>query len=151
MAYRTIVVVGEGIRKEALAAAAITPGHLVQYDSAGKLKVHATAGGFAARLFAIEDDLQGNEIGDAYSSGNQVIAEALPPGAEVYAIIANGENIAKGDILVSAGDGTLKEADTDSSGTIVEQHPIAVALEAIDLSDSSAADPASSRCLVMIA
>jgi hypothetical protein len=139
-----------GPKKEALAAAGITPGMLLERDSNNKFKAHATAGGHAQSLFAVEDDLQSNEITTAYSTGNRVFARVFRPGDEVYALIANGENIAIGDKLVSNGDGYLKKRTEDSSGTIVEEYVVTYALEAVDLSDSSGADPATQRCLVEV-
>ncbi|OQX08805.1 MAG: hypothetical protein BWK76_23115, partial [Desulfobulbaceae bacterium A2] len=67
-----IVIKGTGIRYEALANAALTPGHLLYLLSTGKVAVHATAAGNAEKMFAVEDDLQGNDIDDAYSSGDLV-------------------------------------------------------------------------------
>ena len=147
MAYKTITIMGDGVRKERTANAAITPGQLIYILSTDKVAVHADAGGVAQRMFAVEDDLQGKEIGDAYSANNVCVYCVFRPGDEVYALIADGENIAIGDKLVSNGDGDLKEATLDSSG---EDHVLAIALEAIDLSDSSGADPASRRCRVEI-
>jgi len=152
MAYNTIAVISEGsVQKEALASGSITPGHLLEQTTAAAdtVKVHATAGGHAQSAFAVEDDLQGNTIDDAYASGKRVLYKVFRPGDEVYALIANGENISKDDMLMSAGDGTLKETTGDSSGTIVEPHIVGYAREACDMSDSSGADP-SGRCLVEI-
>ena len=150
MAYRTISIDTDARDKEGIASGAITPGHLLERTStADTVKVHATAGGKAQRLFAIEDEHQGKEIGDAYVSAQRTFFKTFQPGDRVYALIANGEAIAIGDWLVSAGDGTLKEADADSSGTLVEQDILGVAVMACDMSDSSLADP-SPRCIVEI-
>ena len=143
MATNTITLKGHGIRNEAIANAAITPGHLVELMSTGKVRVHATAGGAGVeRAFAIEDDLQGNDIADAYATGAIVQYNIFRPGDEVYALLANGETAVIGSKLESAGDGTLRVVDADTSaGTIAIQSQVAVALEAVDMSDSSAADP----------
>lgn len=142
---KTIILKGDGIRKERAAAAAITPGHLVEITSADKVQVHSTAGGLAQKAFAIEDDLQGNPISTAYSTGDRVQYEVMERGAEVNALIADGEAIAIGDKLVSAGDGTLKELTSEST----DESVVAIAVEACDMSGSSAADP-SPRCAVEI-
>lgn len=147
MAYRTISVETDQPTKECLADAAITPGHLLERTATG-VKVHATAGGRAQRIFAVEDDHQGNEINDDYTAANRVFFKNFLPGDVVNTLIADGENIAIGDWLVSNGDGNLKEASADSAA--LEEDEVAVALEALDLSDSSGADPASRRCLVEI-
>ena len=143
MANNTIIIKGLGVRNEAIANAAITPGHLVELMSTAKVRVHATAGGAGVeRAFAVEDDLQGNDIADAYSAGDMVQYNIMLPGDEVYALLANGENASIGSKLESAGDGTLRVVDTDTSvGTIAIQSQVAVALEAVDMSGSSGADP----------
>jgi hypothetical protein len=146
MAAKTIVLKGHGVRREAVANAAITPGHLVELMSTGKVKVHATSDGWGAKMFAVEDDLQGNSIDDAYSTGAMVQYNVMSPGDEVFAILKNGENAAIGDKLISAGDGTLKEASSEIDFDSI----IGIALEAVDMSGSSAVDPASARIKIMI-
>lgn len=149
MAIKNITVVGDPIVFEAAAAAAITPGHLVYVDSNGKLAVHATAGGTAVPMFALEDNLQGNGISDDYVATKQCFAGIYSPGMQVYAILYNGENAAIGSYLESQGDGTLRVVDTDASaGDVKIKSVIAVALEAVDMSGSSAVDP-SGRIRVM--
>lgn len=142
---KTIVLKGGGIKKERAAVAAITPGHLIEVTSADKVQVHSTAGGLAQKAFAVEDDLQGNTITDAYAAADRVQYMVLERGAEVNALIADGEAIAIGDKLVSAGDGTLKELTSEST----DESVVAIALEACDMSGSSGADP-SPRCAVEI-
>lgn len=145
--HKTITIKGDGVRKEAKCAGAITPGHLVELDStSGDVSVHSTAGGNAARAFAVEDDLQGKEISDVYADNSQLLYVLFQNGDEVNALIADGETIVIGDFLESAGDGTLRKHDTDSAGAV--EYPeaiVAVAMEAVDMSGSSGADP-SGRC-----
>ncbi len=128
--------------KEVNAAAPITPGHLIERTSAGKVQKHATQDGTAARIFALEDELQGKAIGDNYATDTPVQCWFPYPGDEVYALLANGENVSIGDKLTSNGDGTLKGQDVVASAA--EEAPnsvICVALEAVDMSGSSGADP----------
>ena len=94
---------------EYVANAAITPGHLIEVMSTGKVRVHANAGKDALPMFALEDELQGNGIDTAYAANNQVQCWFPYRGDQVYAILADGENVIIGDFLVSAGDGTLKK------------------------------------------
>lgn len=150
MAHRTISIKTlYSLLKEGKASGAITPGHMLERTStADTVKSHAVAGQMT-RLYAVEDELQGHEIGDAYTTANRVFFKAFLPGDEVYALIANGEDISIGDRLTSNGDGTLKKAAADSSGTVAEDEIAAIALEAVDMSDSSGADP-SGRCIVEI-
>jgi hypothetical protein len=122
---------GQGRHEEAVAAAAITPGQLIKLDIEGKVKIHESTGGYAEKAFALEDALQGHTIDDAYSSGNVVGYVVALPGDVVYAWLAAGENVMKGDQLHSNGDGHLGRV----SGSEI---PLAVALEACDLSDSAA-------------
>lgn len=145
MAKKTIALkhYGAVVRAEAIANAALTPGHLVELMSTGKVRKHATAGGSAVeKAFAVEDELQGKEIGDAYAINTLVQYDIFRPGDEVYARLANGENVAIGDKLESAGTGELRKVDADTSaGSIAVQSVVGVALEAVDMSGSSAVDP----------
>lgn len=144
------------IREEALANAAITPGHLIELMSTGKIKVHASAGGnVKGAFFALEDELQGREIGTAYTAGELVQYNHFRPGDRVNAILADGETVVIGDELMSAGDGTLKKyvAQQDVSADITTIAPnliVGIARTALDLSGSSAADPASARITCQI-
>ncbi|MHB0967980.1 MAG: hypothetical protein ACYC36_16190 [Bellilinea sp.] len=150
MANNTIIKKGTGIRKERTANAAITPGHLVEVMSTGKLRVHATAGSHAQKAFAVENDLIGDGITTAYAAAAQVQYEVMERGSEVYALLANGQNVAIGAPLESAGDGTLRAYTHDSNGLDTTNNIIGYALDAVDMSDSSAADP-SGRITVEIA
>ena len=150
MSNNTIVKKGTGIRKERTANASITPGHLVELMTTGKVRVHATAGGHAQKAFAVENDLIGAGITTAYAAAAQVQYEVMERGAEVYALLANGQNVAIGAALESAGDGTLRAYTPSSSGIDASNNVIAYALEAVDMSDSSAADP-SGRITVEVA
>lgn len=123
---KTISLKGEAILKEREANAAITPGHLVELMSTGKIRVHATIGGQAQKAFALENDLIGKGIDDAYAADDNVRYGVFTAGAEVYALLLSGETSAIGDFLESAGNGTLQV-----SSTPVEGSNVAIALEAI--------------------
>ena len=143
MAYRKVTLLGTPHVKEYTCNGAITPGHLCELNSSGQAIVHNSADAPAAKMFALEDDLQGAEIGTAYTTLNKGQFGLFRSGDEVAVLNANGENIAIGDLLVSNGDGTLKEYVLGAAPSAVEQPSsiVAVALEAIDLSGSSS-DPA---------
>lgn len=113
------------IRKERVAVGAFYPGHLVKLDSAGKALKHATAGGYAAKAFALENSPIGGDVADVYAIGQTAQIGIFHPGDEVYAWLAYGENVAKGDLLSSNGDGSLQKI----AGSEVA---IAVALEAVN-------------------
>jgi hypothetical protein len=130
---------GEFRWEEALAGGTITPGMLVALQSDGTVEVHADEGGYSERAFATENALVGETIDHDYASGENVFFALGAPGAEVYAFIQAGQTISIGEQLISAADGTLKAADDIDSGETLDQ-TIAVALEAIDLSDTSDVD-----------
>ena len=135
-APNTIHLKGEYKREEFLTAEAITPGHLCQaYNASGveKVKKHPTAKGFTEKMFAVEEALLGKVIGDAYASGDRVPVNIYQSGAEVYAWLKAGTNYVVGELLESAGDGTLQK----NSGT-ADLQTVANLLEATDLSASGA-------------
>ena len=126
-------------------AAAVTPGHLLELTSAGLVQKHATAGGnVLPPMFAVEDELQGRGIDTAFANSSKIQCWIPQRGDMVYALLADGQNVAIGDPLESAGDGTLQAhvADVDNSAdvtTIYGNAIIAIAVEAVDLSNSASA------------
>ena len=139
---RTIVLKGDPLQEERKASVAITPGMLCEIDSSGNVKPHATAGGDAYGLIAIENSLEGEEISDGYAIGDMVQLVTLRPGDEFYALVADTNNIAIGDKLCSNGDGYFKEytqaevASSGWTGYIYPQAIQAVALEARNMTSS---------------
>jgi hypothetical protein len=128
--------------EELVANAAITPGMLVEVMTTGKVRAHADQNGNAVPLFAMEDELQGKDITDAYAAGDRVQCWRPLPGDEVNALLVDGASVHIGDFLVSNGDGYLREFVGGDSGT-AEELPleiVAVAKEAIDRSGSSGED-----------
>ena len=130
---------GQFNREEQRAADTITPAMLVELDTNGEVVPHSTAGGYAERIFAEIDALQGNTLSDDYSDDDLVALNVEFPGSETQAWIAAGEDIDIGDMLISAGDGTLIENGSEGSGVTVRQI-IAVAREVQDLTGSGAVD-----------
>lgn len=96
------------IQSEDVATTAISPGMLVDLTPTGGVKYHGTADVSAVSRFAIEADVWGKTIDDAYAIGDTVVYAAVPSGSQVQAIIADGQTITRGDFLCSAGNGTLK-------------------------------------------
>ena len=129
------------IQFEAAAAAAITPGMLVEITSSGTVQAHSTAGGNQTPQFAIEDALQGKTIADAYEALEQVRVRIAQRGDEIYALLKNGETAVIGSLLESDGAGSLAVhvADGSAASNLTNQI-VGYALEALDLSDSSAID-----------
>lgn len=122
MARASIVLKGDFVRKEVEATEAITPGHQVSFAGA------KGAGG--RKAFALENDLIGRSISDAYASGETVQVGVFQPGAEIQALLAQGENVAVGAALEADGSGALQALST---GVL-----LAFALEAVDNSASGA-------------
>jgi hypothetical protein len=132
---KRIQLIGNGRQDEAIAAGAITPGHLLARDEDAAVVVHASAGSYAEKIVAIEDALQGRTIADAYASGERVTFVHCEPGDVLYMLLAAGEDADENEFLTSNGNGQLKVA------TSTDQRLFAV-VEAVsndDTGDSGAA------------
>jgi hypothetical protein len=105
----TVILRGEAfVVREDKGNAILSPGHLLEFNSStGRVQKHATSGGAAARLFALETDFQGGGVSTAYASGDRVVYADCPQGTIVWAFLASGQNVSRGAFLMSAGDGTL--------------------------------------------
>lgn len=93
------------------ASAAIPYGSLIE-KSSGSWRVHSTAAGHAAKVFALERDELGKDITDSYASGERVKAGYCKSGDRINAIIASGETVTEGQELESDGAGRLKVGTT---------------------------------------
>jgi hypothetical protein len=150
MAKKTIKLKAYGdIHNEYDANAAITPGMLIELMITNKVRAHSSAGNNALPMFALENDLQGNDIDDAYSEDDKVQCWIPRRGDEVFAILADGENVAIGQFGDSNGDGYLRrhvvEEETwavSEAGTVLVRplQIVCIFLEAKDLSGSSGAE-----------
>ena len=126
------------VQFEAIAHEAITPGSLVEVMSTGKVKKHATAQGNAIPYFVIEDAIMGKTIDDNVAQGDLARVMVAGRGDEVYAILNTSQTIVVGDLLASAGDGTLEKftaikCDSEASAGAVTTplQAVAMALEAV--------------------
>lgn len=131
---KTVDLSGDGVAQEAEALGTITPGMLIERATSGStfgVQAHSSQGETGNLHFAVEYDLTGRGISDDYSSGDQVKFKTFYPGAHVYALLADGENVSAGDHLVSDGAGAL-DART------VDEVIIAQALEDVDNSAGGA-------------
>lgn len=147
MAYNTVKVKKySDVVEELTAAGAITPGHLLELDSNGKVVVHNSAGQNVLPMFALENELESEDIDDAYATDDVVQVWVPYRGDIVYAILADGNDVAIGDYLESAGDGTLQKyaADVESAAsnepvdfTSYTNQIVGQAIEAKDTSGSS--------------
>lgn len=142
MAIKTILFKTAGeFRKEKVAAAGITPGMLIERTSADKVQVHSSAGQNAQRMFAVENDLEGKDIDHAYVADERCQFVVCRPGDEVFALLADGQNVSIGDWLESNGDGYLrKHTVAASAGEEYTECIVAQAISALDLSGGSSGE-----------
>lgn len=113
-----------------LTAVAVLPGCLVELTSTGAYQKHGTAKAAAApAMFVCEDELEGKSIADEIAASTRAQIWTPYRGDIVYGWLKDGENVAIGDKLESAGDGTFQKY---TNGVI-----IGTALEALDLSASA--------------
>ena len=133
MAYNTIKIKKySDVIEEYDAGAGITPGHFVELASTGKVVVNAAAGSYTLPMVALEDELQGKGITDAYVLNDKVQVWIPYRGDMVYALLAAGESVSIGD-----------EVYVDADGEVVAvgsalQNPVGVAVEAVDADSGSA-------------
>ena len=152
-AEKAVVVLGgdNANRIEYKGAGVITPGQLLEFDSSGDVKRHATAAGNQARIFALEDHTHGKDIDDNYADNVQIQTIHARSGDIINCLLKDGETAVIGSKVESAGDGDMQIHAADSGAApVVPESIVGTAKEALDLSDSSAADPASRRFLVQI-
>ena len=148
MAYNTVKIKKySDVIEEYEAAAALSPGMLVEpTPGAATIRKHATEGGNAIPMFALEDELQGKGLEDAYVAGDRVQVWIPGRGDVVYAQLEDEQNIAIGDFLESNGSGYLqKHVADESDSNIYPNQIIGQALEALDLSGLSAAGSSESQ------
>jgi hypothetical protein len=111
---------------ERAAAAAITPGMTLELTSANAVQKHATASGKFAFLIALEDELQGKGINDAYVAGDRVQVWVAGRGDVANLLLDDEQTIVIGDYLELGSAGRVRKY---TSGVA-----IGIAMEAKDLS-----------------
>lgn len=104
---------------EALMAAAILPGSLVQLDATGKIAVHSTAGGPGVALVLQHNYIGGGDIRDAVPSGDTGAAIMCEDSVDYYMRVKAGEVLLENEGLVSAGDGTLAKSSTPATDKVL--------------------------------
>lgn len=114
-------------------AATIRPGYLVQIDNVGgviRWKVAATdiAGPTAV---ALDQPELNKGVDDDYAANDLARVGMLQKGATAWMLIASGQNVEAGDLLGSAGGGTLKTGATVSLFTALENKPTVTTLTRI--------------------
>jgi hypothetical protein len=149
MAANTVVVKGNGIRKERLAGAAITPGHVLKLQSGNTVVPHNGAAETTSTWVAIENEIFGKDLNTAYATNDNVLIEVLVPGCEFYALIGAGAPaIVIGDILeIGTVAGTLRKVVASGSTPHTSRMSARFrALQAVNNSGGSS----SVRCLVEV-
>lgn len=107
--------IDQGFIKEAEAGGTISPGDLVDLNSSGQVVALSATADFTLRVAlpkVVVDSTTGNNVTVDYSSGENVRYVTLTPGMEFHGRLGANEDIAIGDALESAGDGTITEPGT---------------------------------------
>lgn len=143
MAYRTVHLNGTPRRVEGIAYnGSVYPGHLVELTSAAQdtYKLRATEGAAQLKAVAVEDDLQGAAIDTVYTANNRIQVNLYRSGDECVVRLQGATSITKGDKLMAGANGVVLKLTGDSSAVITEKSAIGIALETLDLSDSSSGE-----------
>lgn len=97
----------------------IRPGMLVErFDSGSgvaKYRKHATAGAATVAEFALDQPENNKGVDDDYAAGDLIQVGQGATGATFWALIGSGQNIAAGNRLESAGNGTLRVFGTGAA------------------------------------
>ena len=113
----TTILRGDAVTyREDRANAAITPGQLIEFAANDRLQAHSSSGGYAARMFALECDFTGGTVTTAYASGDRVPYADCAAGTIVWAHLASGQNVARGDYLMSNAAGFLTARTSTNIG-----------------------------------
>lgn len=140
MSHKTIKLRGSFDRyDEAPAGQILLPGYLIERTAAGKVQKHTGEGSAAARMFVLEDALQGKTTAQAYAVDDPVGFVHANKGDELCGVLAAGETVVNGTELISAGNGTLIAASSAATSTNVKDI-VAIAREVLDLTDTGAVD-----------
>lgn len=122
--------------KEAIAAAAITPGHIIELDATQKAQKQASAK--APLAVATENHHFGGGLNDAYAADDRVNYQVLQSGAEFQALV--------GTSVAAIAYGALVKVNTAKPGTVVtigaseEALAIGIAREAVNNSANAVSE-----------
>jgi hypothetical protein len=127
----------EGRYEEAIVSGGeMLPGMCGELVSDGTLKPNDTAGAAKPQRIVVEqlNTLKGGTVDDAYEVGDLCSFVVPQPGDHFNLLLSAGENVTKGDILISQNDGTfIKDTGTP-------QRRCWEAQETLDLSGGGAVD-----------
>jgi hypothetical protein len=121
---KTILLRGDPVAAEGVAAGAITPGMMVSIvGTTASSAVTAATAGYIAPSIAREMELTGKGIDDDYAADDQVLAYTPRRGDQYYAILGTSQTIAAGALLACGATGYLVAVGSAA--------PVARALEAV--------------------
>ena len=116
-------------------SALIYPGMLIEIDANNEVAPHNISGGKGLALIAAEDALQGKNADTIYTDDTIVTCYQFPQGSEFYGLVADEQDLAIGDPVMSNGAG-LFIAVGDASGADADAI-IAYMMETGDLTGSN--------------
>lgn len=134
LAPNTVFLGGDRTQIGDLAAAgAITPGMLVErFNNAGVIRWRvATTDVAGPAAIATDQSMVNKGVDDVYNIGDLMEVSILHKGAFAWALIASGQNVVTGDLLGSAGGGTLKTGATVARFVALENKPTVTVLTRI--------------------
>lgn len=107
------------------ASEAFTPGMLIEiFNNSGVIRWRkATADLAIPPAVAVEQSMLNKGISDDYAANDLVEASILHKGATAWMFIASGQNVSAGNLLGSAGGGTLKTGATVALFRALENKP----------------------------
>jgi hypothetical protein len=121
---KTVLLRGDPVAAEGVAAGAITPGMMVSIvGTTASAVVTAATAGYIAPSVAREMELTGGGIDDAYAADDQVLCYTPRRGDQYYAILGLSQTIAAGALLACGAGGLLVAVGSAA--------PVARALEAV--------------------
>lgn len=111
----------------------ITPGHLVErFNAAGVIRWRVATTDIAGEpAVATDQSVINKGVDDNYATGDLLEVSVLHKGAAAWMLIASGQNINAGDLLGSAGGGTLKTGATVARFIALENKPTVTVLTRI--------------------
>jgi hypothetical protein len=106
----TIFLGGERTQIGDIAASeSITPGMGVElFNSAGVIRFRKATAALAGALVATNQSMLNKGVDDVYAAGDLMEVSAAQNGSTWWMLLASGQNIAAGNRLEHAGDGTLR-------------------------------------------
>ena len=100
------------------AAQTIAPGDLVEYDS-GEWQVHSTEGQGGDFYIADMNVIEQKSVTEALTAGQSHKAFVPEVGCTYNLTVGASQTIVLGTLLTSAGDGTVKVAETDGTEAVL--------------------------------